>query len=135
MATKRTKDSLIKTGKRKRAIARIRLKPGEGKILVNGKTVEAYFGTRISLARKLQLPLELTGNLNKQDIFVNVSGGGKVGQADAVAHAIAKALASFKDTNRKNLKAAGLLTRDSRIKESKKYGRKKARKRFQFSKR
>ncbi len=133
---KKSQENQITTGKRKRAIARIRLRSGEGKVVVNGKdSFEAYFGARESLKKKIMSPIELTGNIDKLDIFVNVQGGGKAGQADAVASALAKALATHKDTNRKNLKSAGLLSRDSRIKESKKYGRKKARKRFQFSKR
>ncbi len=132
---KKSQENQIVTGKRKRAIARVRLKTGEGKIVVNGKGFEEYFGARENLKKKVMTPLELTGNIGKLDIFVNVRGGGKVGQADSVASAIAKAVATHKDSNRKSLKTAGLLTRDSRIKESKKYGHKKARKRFQFSKR
>lgn len=134
MATKK-KDKSIATGKRKRAIARVRIFAGEGKVTVNGKPFDVYFGTAAMFANKIKLPLELTGNIDKKDIDVNVRGGGLVGQIDAVVHAISRALAEQKDTNRKNLKAAQLLRRDSRIKESKKYGRKKARKRFQFSKR
>lgn len=129
------KDNSITTGKRKRAIARVMVKNGEGKVVVNGKEPKAYFGNRESVLKKLETALELTGNLGKKDIFINVQGGGLVGQANAVAHAIAKSLAGTKETLRKTIKGAGMLTRDSRIKESKKYGRKKARKRFQFSKR
>jgi len=129
------KDDLQTTGKRKRAIARVIVKAGEGKVIVNGKEPVAYFGNRHSTLKKLDAALELTGNLGKKDIIAKVSGGGLVGQADAVAHAISRFLASTKETLRNTIKAAGMLTRDSRIKESKKYGRKKARKRFQFSKR
>ncbi|MBT6843340.1 MAG: 30S ribosomal protein S9 [Candidatus Melainabacteria bacterium] len=133
---KKSQENQIVTGKRKRAIARVRLKSGEGKIVVNGKhSFDEYFGSRESLKKRFLAPLEMTGNLDKLDIFVNLKGGGKVGQADALASAVAKALSTHKDGNRTVLKAAGMLTRDSRIKESKKYGRKKARKKFQFSKR
>ena len=131
----RKKDNQISTGKRKRAIARVIVKNGEGKFTVNGQTPEGYFGNHPVLLKKIMAALELTGNLAKKDIAVNVRGGGLAGQADAVAHAISRALAKAKETARKTLKAAGMLSRDSRIKESKKYGRKKARKRFQFSKR
>jgi small subunit ribosomal protein S9 len=129
------KENAQVTGKRKRAIARVAVKNGEGKFTVNGKAPEAYFGNRITILKKLQAALELTGNIGKKDIDAKVNGGGLVGQADAVAHAISRSIAATKDTLRKTVKAAGMLTRDSRIKESKKYGRKKARKRFQFSKR
>lgn len=129
------KENTQVTGKRKRAIARVVVKNGEGKVTVNGKEPIAYFGNRPTVLKKLENALELTGNLGKKDISARVTGGGLVGQAEAVAHAIARSLAGTKDTLRKTIKAAGMLTRDSRIKESKKYGRKKARKRFQFSKR
>lgn len=132
---RKSKENQTTTGKRKRAIARVRLRSGDGKVTVNGKSFEEYFGARGALKKKFSTPFELTGNIDKLDAVITVKGGGKVGQADAVANAISKALASHKETNRKNLKAAGLLTRDSRIKESKKYGHKKARKRFQYSKR
>lgn len=133
---RKSQENQMVTGKRKSAIARVRFKSGEGRLVINGKySFEEYFGGRESLKKRFSRPLEMTGNLGKLDIFVTVQGGGKVGQADALAAAVAKALAGHKESNRKPLKAAGLLTRDSRIKESKKYGRKKARKRFQFSKR
>lgn len=134
MATKK-KDSNIVTGKRKRAVARAIVKNGDGKFVVNGKTPLEYFGPNERINKKMNIALELTGNIGKKDIFVTVSGGGKFGQADAICHAVSLALAAQKETNRKNLKTAGLVSRDARIKESKKYGRKKARKRFQFSKR
>ncbi len=124
-----------KTGKRKCAIARVKLLDGTGKITVNNKDVLAYFGVQEAIADKLRKPFELTGNVGKFDVVARVSGGGRIGQADAVMYAIAKVLAASSATNRANLKAANLMTRDPRIKESKKYGRKKARKRFQFSKR
>lgn len=129
------KDNQSATGKRKRAIARVLVKNGDGKFTVNGKQPKEYFGGTVSIHKKLRAALELTGNLDKKDIIVNVLGGGKMGQADAIAHAISRSLSTQKETNRKTLKTAGMLSRDSRVKESKKYGRKKARKRFQFSKR
>ncbi len=127
--------ALGKTGKRKCAIARVKLVDGTGKITVNGKDVLAYFGIQEAIADKLRKPFELTGTIGKFDAIATISGGGRIGQADALMYAIAKVLAVASATNRTNLKAAGLMTRDPRIKESKKYGRKKARKRFQFSKR
>ncbi len=122
------------TGKRKSAIARVRMKPGNGDIVVNKRALEDYF-SRPTLQMKIRQPLEITDNVNKYDISVNVIGGGLAGQADAVKHGIARALLEVDADNRKTLKPEGLLTRDSRIKERKKYGRKKARKRFQYSKR
>jgi small subunit ribosomal protein S9 len=129
------KDGLKQTGKRKRAIARVSIKPGSGKISVNGIESKDYFRARRLLHDKITRPFEISGTLGQYDVTVSIKGGGKVGQADAVTHGIARALAQINKTNRTSIKAAGLLTRDSRIKESKKYGRKKARKRFQFSKR
>ncbi len=130
------KSPLIKTGKRKCAIARVKLiDGGKGQVTINNKDLSAYFGPQVSIQDKLKKPFELTGTINKYDIVAKIVGGGRIGQADALMYAIAKVLASLSPTNRTTLKAAGLLTRDDRIKESKKYGRKKARKRFQFSKR
>lgn len=123
------------TGKRKCAIARIRLKAGDGKLIVNGIDGKAYFGNRESLYKMLETPFEIVGKQKQFDIIANVAGGGKVSQADAIKCAAAKALTEFDPELRKALKAAGLLSRDARIKERKKYGQKKARKRFQFSKR
>lgn len=122
------------TGKRKSAIARVRMKPGNGDITVNKKALEVYF-SRPTLQMKIRQPFEVTGTLNKYDVSVNVIGGGLAGQADAVKHGISRALLEVSADNRKKLKPEGLLTRDSRIKERKKYGHKKARKRFQYSKR
>jgi small subunit ribosomal protein S9 len=124
-----------KTGKRKCAIARVSLKEGKGEITVNGKKARDYFPNRVLIHKKLQLPFEITGSLEHFDVFVQVAGGGVLGQAEAVMYGIAKVLSEIKPANRATLKSAGLLVRDSRIKERKKYGRKKARKRFQFSKR
>ena len=130
------KDAKILTGKRKRAIARIILKPsGTGKITVNNKNVEDYFVNRPILYKKLKAPFEVTGSIDQYDVTANIQGGGVLGQVEALMYGIAKALAGLNKTNRASLKAAGLLSRDSRIKERKKYGRKKARKSFQFSKR
>lgn len=129
-----TSTAFAATGKRKSAIARVRMKPGNGDITVNKKALEVYF-SRPTLQMKIRQPFEVTGMLNKYDVAVNVVGGGLAGQADAVKHGIARALLEVSADHRKKLKPEGLLTRDSRIKERKKYGRKKARKRFQYSKR
>lgn len=122
------------TGKRKSSIARVFLTPGAGKIIVNEKPVEEYFG-RETLRMILRQPLELTGTIGKYDISVNVNGGGGSGQAGAIRHGISKALLDINPEFRPKLKKEGFLTRDSREKERKKYGQKGARKRFQFSKR
>jgi small subunit ribosomal protein S9 len=122
------------TGKRKSSIARVFLKPGAGKIVINERPVEEYFG-RETLRMILRQPLELTGTIGKYDISVNVNGGGGSGQAGAIRHGISKALLDINPEFRTKLKKEGFLTRDSREKERKKYGQKGARKRFQFSKR
>lgn len=122
------------TGKRKTSIARVWMRPGEGKFTVNERTLENYFPLETAKAMIFQ-PLELTGTLGQFDIAVNVHGGGIEGQAGAIRHGIARALLTVKEEFREILKKAGLLTRDSRIKERKKYGQKGARKRFQYSKR
>jgi small subunit ribosomal protein S9 len=122
------------TGRRKAAIARVFLRPGSGDFKVNGKPFETYFVTeqqRVSAKR----PLALTETTNAFDVVVRVSGGGVAAQADAVKMGIARALLEFNAELRKTVKADGLLTRDARVKERKKYGQKGARKRFQFSKR
>jgi small subunit ribosomal protein S9 len=122
------------TGRRKSAIARVFLRPGSGNFQVNGKGLEAYFVTeqqRVSAKRPLALT-ELTGSF---DVVTSVAGGGVSAQADAVKMGIARALLEFNAELRKTLKGEGLLTRDARGKERKKYGQKGARKRFQFSKR
>jgi small subunit ribosomal protein S9 len=126
--------SYCATGRRKNAVARVRLLPGKGKFDVNGKTLEAYFGREI-ICDSLKKPLEITESLGKFDIMVRVAGGGVSGQAGAVQHGIARALLEVSETFRNPLKRAGFLTRDPRMKERKKYGLKKARKRPQFSKR
>ena len=121
-------------GKRKTSIARVWLKPGAGAITVNNKTLDEYFG-RDTSKMVAQQSLELTENIGKFDIFVTVKGGGDSGQAGAIRHGITKALLASDPELRGNLKKAGFITRDSRVKERKKYGRKAARARFQFSKR
>ena len=122
------------TGKRKCAIARVYMKEGTGLLTVNKRNFDDYF-TRDSLKMLIQQPLELVGKKGKFDFFVNVSGGGMAGQAGAVKHGISKVLVEYDQAMRSALKKAGFLTRDSRIKERKKYGQPGARKRFQFSKR
>lgn len=122
------------TGKRKNAIARVRLTLGTGAITVNGRQVEEYF-PREALQIDVRRPLELTSSLDRFDIKATISGGGVVGQAGALRHGIARALEKNDPTQRGTLKREGMLTRDPRRKERKKYGQKGARARFQFSKR
>jgi small subunit ribosomal protein S9 len=122
------------TGRRKTAVARVRLAPGAGKITVNGRTFENYFPTEVQRAIVSQ-PLTLTETAAKFDVRVNVAGGGPDGQAGAVRHGISRALLKADANLRPALKAEGLLTRDPRERERKKYGQPGARKRFQFSKR
>jgi small subunit ribosomal protein S9 len=122
------------TGKRKNAVARVWIKDGSGKIVINGKDVDKYF-LRPVLNMLVNQPLELTNKKMNVDTTATVSGGGMSGQAGAVRHGISKALTLLDPNLRPILKTEGLLTRDSRIVERKKYGRRKARRRFQFSKR
>ncbi|MBO6764995.1 30S ribosomal protein S9 [Maricaulis sp.] len=122
------------TGKRKNAVARVWIKRGNGKITVNGKDQEQYFARPV-LRMLLQQPLETAERKDEFDIVATVVGGGLSGQAGAVRHGISKALTMFEPGLRPVLKANGFLTRDSRVVERKKYGRKKARRSFQFSKR
>ena len=122
------------TGKRKNAVARVWIKNGSGKMVVNGKDADKYF-LRPVLNMLVNQPLELTSKKMNVDTIVTVSGGGMSGQAGAVRHGISKALTLLDPNLRPILKTEGLLTRDSRIVERKKYGRRKARRRFQFSKR
>jgi small subunit ribosomal protein S9 len=121
-------------GRRKEAVARVYLRPGTGKFLVNGHETKEYFG-RISLDLLLREPLVITAATEKFDIVANVSGGGKAGQAGALRMALGRVLIESDSAVRPALKAAGVLTRDAREVERKKYGRHKARKRPQFSKR
>jgi small subunit ribosomal protein S9 len=121
-------------GKRKRSIARIRLIPGKGNIIVNKREFDSYFG-RISNKIHVREPLKLLDLDKKYDVIVNVNGGGLTGQAGAIRHGISKALLDVNADYKPTLKKAGLLTRDARVKERKKYGLRGARKAFQFSKR
>jgi small subunit ribosomal protein S9 len=122
------------TGRRKTAIARVRLASGSGKIVVNGRPFETYFPVETLRATATQ-PFTVTGTAEKLDARITVTGGGPNGQAGAVRHGIARALLQFDANFRPSLKAEGLLTRDPRMKERKKYGQPGARKRFQYSKR
>ena len=122
------------TGRRKSSTARVYLRPGAGEVRVNKKAFDQYFPNE-TLRMIIFQPLRLTETVNKFDILVNVDGGGPAGQAGAIRHGITRALMEFNADLRPTLKHAGLVTRDPRIKERKKYGQKGARKRFQFSKR
>ena len=122
------------TGKRKTSVARVWIKPGTGQIMINKRSIDEYFG-RPTSKMVVRQPLELTENIGKFDVSVNVSGGGPSGQAGAIKHGITKALLEADPALRASLKKAGFITRDSRIKERKKYGRRAARRSFQFSKR
>lgn len=122
------------TGKRKTSIARVWLKSGSGEININKRSIDDFFGRETS-KMVVRQPLELTDNLGKFDISVNVCGGGASGQAGAIKHGITKALLEVNPDLRAVLKKSGFITRDSRVKERKKYGRKAARRSFQFSKR
>jgi small subunit ribosomal protein S9 len=122
------------TGKRKNAIARVWIKPGSGKVLVNGRDYDVYFA-RAVLRMVIAQPFTVSSRDGQYDVFCTVKGGGLSGQAGAMRHGISKALEAFEPDLHKLLKQAGFLTRDSRIVERKKYGHRKARRRFQFSKR
>lgn len=133
MATPKSK-AIHAVGKRKTSIARVWMKPGKGAITVNKRTIDEYF-LRPTSKMIVRQPLELTAQAETYDIVVNVMGGGLTGQAGAIRHAISRALASLDPEARKTLKGEGLITRDARKKERKKYGLKSARRRYQFSKR
>jgi len=122
------------TGRRKTSIAKVWICPGMGKVRVNGQELSDYF-QRPLLVKAIQAPLEATDNVGRFDITAKVSGGGKAGQAGAMSHGVARALVEANSSLRTPLKSAGLLTRDPRKKERKKYGQPGARKKFQFSKR
>ena len=122
------------TGKRKNAVARVWIKPGSGKITVNGREEEVYFARPV-LRMMIRQPLQVTDRETQFDVVATVVGGGLSGQAGAVRHGISKALTFYEPSLRKVLKPGGFLTRDSRVVERKKYGRAKARRSFQFSKR
>lgn len=122
------------TGKRKDAVARVWIKPGSGKVVVNGKDQDKYFARPV-LQLILRQPFQVAGVEGEFDVYATVKGGGLTGQAGAVKHGISKALQLYEPSLRGALKAAGFLTRDSRVVERKKYGKRKARRSFQFSKR
>jgi len=122
------------TGRRKDAVARVWIKPGSGKVVVNGRDQEVYFA-RPTLRLVIDQPFQVADRAGQYDVIATVKGGGLSGQAGAVKHGIAQALAKFEPALRGAVKAAGFLTRDSRVVERKKYGRAKARRSFQFSKR
>ena len=135
MAKNQIKSSaFLATGRRKKSIARVRLYPGKGTVTVNGKNIEDYL-QRNDLVIVAKQPLTLTNTADKYDVVVNINGGGISGQAGSICHGIARALVEANETYKAELKAAGFLTRDPRMKERKKYGLKKARKAPQFSKR
>ena len=129
-----SKNAFYSTGRRKHAVARVWMMPGSGKILINHRDIDHYFG-RATSKMILRQPLELTEPTARRDIYVNVAGGGLSGQADAIQHGITRSLMKINASFRPALKKAGFITRDSRIKERKKYGQRGARARFQFSKR
>lgn len=126
---------IMATGRRKTAIAVVKLVKGQGRVFVNGKPFANYFGNRAALEMMVYRPLALTDNQDKFDVRVKTVGGGVSAQAGAIRHGISRALLKFNEDYKTVLKSEGLLTRDARVKERKKYGRKRARKRFQFSKR
>jgi len=128
-------DYIWGTGRRKESIARVRVKPGKGKISVNGKAVEEYFHGREIYVQKVLASLKVTDTFGKLDVTVNVFGGGLTGQSGAVALGIARALVKMDEANKKALRKNGLLTRDPRMVERKKYGFRKARRSKQYSKR
>ena len=122
------------TGRRKKSVARVRLVPGNGNVVINNREIENFFGLE-TLRVIVNQPLVLTGTKDKFDVLVNVHGGGFTGQAGAIRHGIARALVKSDEALKSDLKKAGFLTRDPRMKERKKYGLKKARRAPQFSKR
>ena len=129
-----SKPYLYGTGRRKHSVARVRLYPGSGSITINGRDIDDYFGL-VTLKLIVRLPLALSDTLGKYDIICTVAGGGVSGQAGAIRHGLSRALLGASDEMRPILKKAGLLTRDPRMKERKKYGLKAARRAPQFSKR
>ncbi|MEA1879502.1 MAG: 30S ribosomal protein S9 [Campylobacterota bacterium] len=127
--------TIYATGKRKAAIAKVWMTPGNGEMLINGKTLDQWLGGHETLKMKVRLPLEITKQLDSMNIKASTLGGGYSAQADALKHGITKALVEFEPTFRTLLKPEGLLTRDSRVVERKKPGKRKARRSRQFSKR
>jgi small subunit ribosomal protein S9 len=130
-----TQPQFYGTGKRKTSIARVYLRDGNGEITLNGKAIDDYFGGHEALKLIVRQPFVLTETTGKFDVVATLDGGGVASQASAIRHGITRALCEFNAELRKKLKKAGLITRDARIKERKKYGQKGARRRFQFSKR
>lgn len=128
------KNLAMGTGRRKTSVARVFLRDGNGAITINGKDVDTYFGNKEHVYTVKQ-PLDAADALNKIDVVISVRGGGITGQAGACRHGIARALVAYDSSNLSALRANGFLTRDSRMVERKKYGQRKARRRFQFSKR
>ncbi len=127
-------DRFYATGKRKNAIARVWLTPGTGKVIVNKLDADAYFGNTFK-TQKIEKPFKITETTEQYDVMATLAGGGKSAQVDALSHGISRALLEVSPENRIPLKRSGLLTRDPRVKERKKYGQKGARAKFQFSKR
>jgi small subunit ribosomal protein S9 len=127
-------DRFYGTGRRKTSVARVWIRPGSGRVVVNKRSVEQYF-TRETLRMIIAQPFHITNTVGQFDVLVNVRGGGPTGQAGAVRHGISRALARFDDKLRLPLKRAGLITRDPRMRERKKYGQPGARQKFQYSKR
>jgi len=127
-------ERIYATGKRKTSIARVWIEPGEGKVTINERALQDYFGSE-TCGMVLLEPFDITGTRNQFDVIVNVQGGGIEGQTGAIRHGVSKALLQFNPEFKEALKKAGFLTRDSRVKERKKYGRRGARRRPQFSKR
>ena len=127
-------NEILATGRRKCAVARVRMVPGTGKVTVNGKNWEEYFTTE-ALRGFIAQPFQVSGTVDKFDLNVRLDGGGMSGQAGAMRHGIARALVAFDESYRAVLKSNGMMTRDARVKERKKPGQPGARKRFQFSKR
>lgn len=134
MVKTKSESEIWATGRRKCAVARVRLRPGKGNVTVNGKTMADYFERKL-LELKIMEAFEVTRTAGQFDIIASTTGGGKSGQAGAVLHGISRALEKFDEKMRPDLKKAGLLTRDPREKERKKYGRKRARRGFQWTKR
>jgi small subunit ribosomal protein S9 len=128
------KNLALGTGRRKTSVARVYLRDGSGKITVNGRELEQYFGNE-EHTYMVRQPLMVTSTLEKLDIAINVTGGGQAGQAGAIRHGLARALCKLDESNHPSLRANGFLTRDSRMVERKKYGQRGARRKFQFSKR
>ena len=122
------------TGRRKTAIARVRLLPGEGEFVINGRSLDEHFGNAVNES-DVRMPFRVTGTEGRFNVMIKVEGGGVTGQAGAIRHGIARALLELDEANRVPLRQAGLLTRDPRMKESKKYGLKRARKAPQYTKR